>query len=81
MGLWTLWWRDLILTWAGQCDVATNLHRNDKLEEQSLRYSLDAIQMFIKRIKEARHYLERNVNPRTALEWLMLGFPEAQTAG
>ncbi len=81
MDLWTLWWRDLILTWAGQGDVATNLHRNDKLEEQSLRYSLDAIQMFIKRIKEARHYLERNVNPRTALEWLMLGFPEAQTAG
>ncbi|MEE9248935.1 MAG: DNA polymerase III subunit delta' [Dehalococcoidia bacterium] len=81
MALWLLWWRDLLLTGADQGDVATNLHRKDKLEEQSLLYSLDAIQVFIKRIKEARDYLERNVNPRTALEWLMLRFPEAQTAG
>lgn len=75
LDLWQTWWRDLLLVGAGCSDLVMNIDRIDELTEQAHRYTVDQLLGFILAFEEARDQLEKNVNPRLALEALMLRIP------
>jgi DNA polymerase III subunit delta' len=70
--LWLTWWRDLLLVKNGCAEFITNMDRNDILQQQAGRYSLNSICGMIRSIQETMRQLEQNANPRLALEVLML---------
>jgi DNA polymerase III subunit delta' len=70
--LWLTWWRDLLLMKNGCVEFVTNADRQDILEQQAGKYSLNSISGIIKSIQEAMHQLEQNANPRLTLEVLVL---------
>jgi len=70
--LWLTWWRDLLLLKNGCTKFVTNIDRQDILEQQAGKYSLNSIRGIIKSIQETMQHLEQNANPRLALEVLML---------
>jgi len=75
LGLWLEWWRDLLMVKTGVPDYATNLSLLDRLQE--LAGSVTTVQLVrvLRAIRETSEYLERNVNPRLALEGMMLTLP------
>ncbi len=73
--LWLGWWRDLLLTKGGCGGMISNADLRISLEEQARRHDLKEIFRFIKAIRETVRQLEDNVNPRLALEVLMLDLP------
>ena len=76
LDLWLDWWRDVLVIREGVPDIANNLSRIDSLK--AIASSLDSGQVVraIKAAQETRKYLERNVNPRLALEQFMLSVPK-----
>jgi DNA polymerase-3 subunit delta' len=70
--LWLTWWRDLLLMKNGCVEFVTNADRQDILEQQAGKYSLNSIRGIIKSIQETLQQLEQNANPRLALEVLVL---------
>ena len=77
LGLLLQWWRDLLLVKGGRPEMAVNADRLETLEETAAELSLQAIADALRRVEEAADHLERNVNPRLALEVLMLHLPVA----
>ena len=75
--LWMEWWRDVLLVREGLAESITNLSRLDALSELAGRLSLVQVVGAVRAIEETRDHLERNVNPRLALENLMLALPRA----
>ncbi len=73
--LWLGWWRDLLLAKAGCAGMISNIDLQTSLQQQAARYSLKEIYGFTKAIRETIRQLEENVNPRLALEVLMLDLP------
>ncbi len=77
--LWQNWWRDLLLVKNGAGQLATNADRVGRLQEGAGVYALEEIRRAIVSLREARRRLEQNVNPRLALEVLMLEMPGRPT--
>jgi DNA polymerase-3 subunit delta' len=75
--LWLAWWRDLLLVKSGCAEMTSNEDLRAFLEEQARRYELKEMYRFIKAIRETVRQLEDNVNPRLALEVLMLDLPSS----
>ncbi len=55
--------------------MISNIDLQTSLQQQAARYSLKEIYGFTKAIRETIRQLEENVNPRLALEVLMLDLP------
>jgi hypothetical protein len=53
-----------------------NIDREDTLEAQAQKYSLDQVRDFVEALRAAAWQLERNANTRLALEVLMLSLPK-----
>ena len=73
--LWLQWWRDALIVREGVSDFVTNLSRVDTLHRIAEAVSSTQIAAIIQRTKETIDLLERNVNPRLALEQLVLAVP------
>jgi len=73
--LWLDYWRDLLLVKLGGDNMVTNIDRKNELVEMAGGYSLAQIKEYIESIKRAAEQLHQNVNPRLALEVLMLDIP------
>jgi len=73
--LWLSWWRDLLLVSSGCEEMITNVDKTAPLEKQASRHSLNDCSGFMKAIRQTMRQLELNVNPRLALEVLMLDLP------
>ena len=78
LDLWLDYWRDLMLVKLGCRDTVTNIDRVEKLVEMSGGYRLAQIKGFIDSIRAAAEQLRLNVNPRLALEVLMLDIPVSE---
>jgi DNA polymerase-3 subunit delta' len=73
--IWLDWWRDLMLI-KGDCrDAIINVDYERTLEEQAGRLSLSEIEGFLANLCLLQEEISKNVNPRLALEWLMLNLP------
>jgi DNA polymerase-3 subunit delta' len=73
--LWLDWWRDLLLIRGGSPDTIGNVDFSSSLEQEAREYSLRDIVAFINSIRTTVRQLEMNVDPRLALEVLMLDLP------
>ena len=69
------WWRDLLLVKGGRPDLAVNLDRQSELESAARSLPLSAIAGALVRARSASEHLEKNVNPRLALDVLMVNLP------
>lgn len=76
LDLWLGWWRDLLLVKGGCPEAVTNIDQQAVLQETAGRYTFEQVQGFIKAIRDTGEQLEHHVNPRLALEVLMLSLPK-----
>jgi DNA polymerase-3 subunit delta' len=75
LGLMEQWWRDLLLVKGGRPDLTVNSDRQDELSTTSQSLPLGAIADALVQTRSVREHLEKNVNPRLALDVLMLNLP------
>ncbi|MCH8825633.1 MAG: DNA polymerase III subunit delta' [Chloroflexi bacterium] len=69
------WWRDVLVLSQGKTELATNISRIDTLKTAADGLSTDSAANAIKAVQETMDHLERNANPRLALDNLMLALP------
>ena len=75
LDLWLTWWRDLLLMKSGCSDFIVNIDRKAALESRAQDYTLAQVASFVRALGAAGEHLDRNANPRLALEVLMLSIP------
>jgi DNA polymerase-3 subunit delta' len=73
---WIGWWRDLMLLKGGCEEPITNIDYKDTLEKQAGDLTLGETNDFIANLRMAKEQVNKNINPRLLLEWLMLNIPE-----
>jgi DNA polymerase-3 subunit delta' len=73
--VWLDWWRDLMLTKGGCQDAIINVDYRTVLEEQASGLSLSEVKESLTNLGLLQEAISKNVNPRLALEWLMLNLP------
>jgi DNA polymerase-3 subunit delta' len=73
--IWLDWWRDLMLIKGGCQEAVINVDYEIALEEQAGGLSLSEIKGFLANLCLLQEEISKNVNPRLALEWLMLNLP------
>jgi DNA polymerase-3 subunit delta' len=73
--IWFDWWRDLMLIKGGCQEAVINVDYEIALEEQAGGLSLSEIKGFLANLCLLQEEISKNVNPRLALEWLMLNLP------
>lgn len=76
LALWQTWWRDVLLVSAGCGELVVNDDRRVLLEEHAATMPLEAVHAFLRALSLAVDRLQQNVNPRLALEALMLELPQ-----
>lgn len=72
---WIEWWRDILLVGGGADAAVVNAERAADLYAGAGALGIEAAARGISALREARHDLEHNINPRLALEALMLRLP------
>jgi DNA polymerase-3 subunit delta' len=72
---WLDWWRDLMLIKGGCQETIVNVDYQTVLEEHARGLSLSEIQGVLTSLCSLQEGISKNVNPRLALEWLMLNLP------
>ena len=77
--VWLDWWRDLMLIEGGCQEAIVNADYRAVLEEQAGGLSLGEIKEFLASLGLLQEAISKNVNPRLALEWLMLNLPRRQS--
>lgn len=77
---WTGWWRDAVTVRAGCPELMSNVDRSDEITAVARRLDLAAILAAVSRTRLAASHLDDNVNPRLALEGLLLDLPDATGA-
>jgi len=75
MEVWVDWWRDLMLIKGGCKETVTNVDYETVLEKQAGGLSLSEIKGFLANLCLLQEQISKNVNPRLALESLMLNLP------
>jgi DNA polymerase-3 subunit delta' len=73
--IWVDWWRDLMLIKGGCQEAIINVDFKTVLKEQASGLSLSGIKEFLTNLGLLQEAISKNVNPRLALEWLMLSLP------
>jgi DNA polymerase-3 subunit delta' len=81
LDLWLDFWRDLLLVRLGCEDMVTNIDRKNELAGLAGGYRPDRIKDYLHSVRAAGVQLRQNVNPRLALEVLMLDIPEKEEIG
>jgi DNA polymerase-3 subunit delta' len=72
---WLGWWRDLLLVRCSCPDAVLNVDRRAQLEQQATGFALCQILATIRELQATSTRLEQNVNPRLAMEILLLRLP------
>jgi len=75
LDLWGQWWRDVLLAAAGCQEAVSNVDLADVLRAEAGRYDPRRVAVFLRSLAATRRRLEENVNPRLALEVLLLDLP------
>ena len=75
LALWLEWWRDVMLTREGDPGLVTHLSRMGAIQPLAEVLTTDQVARAINAVQEAESRLDRNVNPRLALEEMVLALP------
>ena len=79
METWLDWWRDLMLIKGGCQEAIINADYETVLEGQTRGLSLSEIKGFLDNLGLLQEAISKNVNPRLALEWLVLNLPRKES--
>jgi len=74
LDFWELILRDILFSQQNLEPYLTNLHFKTKITDISHQYSSKKIIELLKQIEQIKHYLAYNINPRLAVENLILNF-------
>jgi DNA polymerase-3 subunit delta' len=77
LGLWLGWWRDVMLLASGSQVAIINVDQEPVLREQAGQVTIQQAQRMVARLRSIATNIDRNVNPRLALEVLLLSLPSA----
>jgi len=69
---WGIWWRDVLLTAAGQEDLVTHANQREQLRSMAAAYGVGQAVEALHSIEDARDQIDHHVNPRLALEAMFL---------
>jgi DNA polymerase-3 subunit delta' len=72
---WRVWWWDIFLMQQGCHDLVTNVDRLDALDRVARATSSESVARFLRGVGETTQQLAQNVNPRLALENLLINVP------
>jgi DNA polymerase-3 subunit delta' len=72
---WEGWWRDVLAVKAGAAELAMNANQLTTLTSVAKRVRVEQAYEAIELVQHTRRQLQENVNPRLALEALVLGMP------
>jgi len=75
LGLWTIWWRDVILVQRGLPDTIVNVDRRVQLLQQAELYRPEQAEGAVMDLVQTARRLKANVNVRLALDVLALRMP------
>ena len=75
LGAWLEWLRDILLVVEGATDSVTHLSRIDTMRSVARELTSAQVAAAIGAVQSAREDLEANVNPRLALESMVLALP------
>ncbi len=75
LGLWTTWWRDVILVQRGLPDTIVNVDRRVQLVQQAELYRPEQAEGALTDLVQTARRLKANVNVRLALDVLALRMP------
>jgi DNA polymerase-3 subunit delta' len=78
LDIWLDLWRDVLLVKLDSTTMITNIDRQEALIKMAANYKLRQIRNCVKSIESAGEQLKQNVNPRLALEVLMLDLPRLE---
>ncbi|GAC1392695.1 MAG: DNA polymerase III subunit delta' [Ktedonobacteraceae bacterium] len=73
--LWLLWWRDMVLAANNCLDLTVNVDMRPLLRTQAAKVGTAESERMVRAILQTMEAIEQNVNPRVALEVLMLDVP------
>lgn len=76
--LWLRWWRDLLLIKEDTEEYVQNADLLPRLRLQATQLSTLQVAVFVRDLLQTIEALDRNANPRLALEVLMLNLPMAR---
>jgi DNA polymerase-3 subunit delta' len=75
LGMWAVWWRDVLLIQHGLPDAIVNLDRRAQLAQQATLHSPEAVERVLQDVSLTFRRLKANVNTRLALDVLTLRLP------
>ena len=73
--VWLTFWRDVLVTAAGMGDSITNLDHTAQVQRLAQAMGLENARLQVSAIERTMDDIDRNVNPRLALEVLLMDFP------
>jgi DNA polymerase-3 subunit delta' len=73
--VWLSFWRDVLICAGGLTDSMTNLDYSQQIETLAADQGLSKAQKIVSAVEYTMELIDRNVNPRLALDVLMLDFP------
>ena len=76
LDLWLAWWRDILLVKHELPKLVVNSTRTDFLKRISKILTIEQIIAVLGSIEDTKRILDRNANPRLALENLVLSLPK-----
>ncbi len=77
LSTWRVWWWDVFLIQNGCRDLVTNVDRFESLDQLAGSTTPEGVSGFLRRLADASQQLAQNVNPRLALENLLINTPAA----
>lgn len=78
LNAWLSFWRDVMLLASGSSVPICNYDRLSEIQNIAVQLGLDQIQQTIIALERTQDLIERNVNPRLALEVFMLDLPRIE---
>jgi len=79
--VWLTLWRDVLICATGISDMITNLDHSVQLNSLANEIGLTKAQLYVRAIESTMERIDRNVNPRLALEVLLMDFPRVSVSG
>jgi DNA polymerase-3 subunit delta' len=77
IGLWISWWRDLLFLGSRSEIGIINIDRVEEMRQVSAQLSLSQMIAGLQALQVAANQVEANVNPRLAMEGLLLQLPQS----
>jgi DNA polymerase-3 subunit delta' len=77
LSVWLSWWRDLLLVQQGLDGRVVNLDRVEELRRYSAGVSRQQVFAVLTALQTCADALQKNVNARLAMEWLVMRMPGA----